>query len=697
MANASGPDISFYQDNPTTPQRIDFVKMKQQADFVIIRAGQNLWVDRDFQHNWAEARRVGLPRGSYWFYDSRVNPSKQAEKYVETLGNDLGELPLFLDLEENYGGPYAGWQHWYTCLERLKTLVGGKEIGIYTAYFYWTTHAPGTPANLQYFRQYPLWIAHYQVLQPRIPAPWTEWLFWQYTDKADGAAYGVESREIDMNYFNGDGEAFRRRFNLQPIQNQYRIDLSIRDGAGPTFSVLGQLQADDTIERLETAGEWMRVRRTSDGLIGWTLQNFQVLVESPPTPPPPAPPSEPSPAPHRWYRVNVGVLNLRQGPGMNHEIIGKLYMNEIVEGVLVSADGQWLQLRRSNGMEGWASLEYLAPTSAPTPPPILSTWYRVNTTSLRVRKEPSETAQVVGGLVQGQIVESRQTTSDGAWAHIRRFDGLVGWCSTAYLTNLGGTPPEKLSFSLFPGVTYYRRTTTTPRHIVAHLLVIDMRAGKRQFLVTPPSHSSGILCSRKTTQFLREYGMDIAINGDAFRYLDPAAYPPQTFCPNGGEPVEVYSYAASRGTVYSRRIPDRPILYISPSNEMRFDTPTSTIYNAISGDRYLVFRGSVPANLEDQSIEPRTALGLSQNGRYLILAVVDGRQPGYSEGMTFPELGKLLLEHGAYMAINLDGGGSSVMVIRGISGEPFILNSPIEEGIPGNERSVANHLGLRVR
>ena len=54
-----GPDVSFYQDSPTTPQGIDFVRMNQAADFVIIRAGQNLWPDSDFKDNWQRAKQAG--------------------------------------------------------------------------------------------------------------------------------------------------------------------------------------------------------------------------------------------------------------------------------------------------------------------------------------------------------------------------------------------------------------------------------------------------------------------------------------------------------------------------------------------------------------------------------------------------------------------------------------------------------------
>ena len=72
MGNAIGPDVSFYQDLEETPEKIDFVKMQKTANFVIIRAGQNLWPDPDFEYNWTEAKKAGLPRGSYWFYDSRA-------------------------------------------------------------------------------------------------------------------------------------------------------------------------------------------------------------------------------------------------------------------------------------------------------------------------------------------------------------------------------------------------------------------------------------------------------------------------------------------------------------------------------------------------------------------------------------------------------------------------------------------------
>jgi len=119
--------------------------------------------------------------------------------------------------------------------------------------------------------------------------------------------------------------------------------------------------------------------------------------------------------------------------------------------------------------------------------------------------------------------------------------------------------------------------------------------------------------------------------------------------------------------------------------------------DAIGGFPLLVRDSAVAAVLDSASTRalgsvrhPRTAVGVGSGGRRLVYVVVDGRQPGYSVGMTLPELASLMLELGSRDAINLDGGGSSTMAIR-TDGGVRILNRPSDAG---GERQVANALGV---
>jgi hypothetical protein len=83
---------------------------------------------------------------------------------------------------------------------------------------------------------------------------------------------------------------------------------------------------------------------------------------------------------------------------------------------------------------------------------------------------------------------------------------------------------------------------------------------------------------------------------------------------------------------------------------------------------------------------PRTAVGWNETVLHWV--VVDGRQPPYSDGMTLDELADLLVRLGAREAINLDGGGSTAMVVAGA-----VVNRPSDaEG----ERTVSNALALEA-
>ncbi|MFC4600703.1 phosphodiester glycosidase family protein [Cohnella hongkongensis] len=82
-------------------------------------------------------------------------------------------------------------------------------------------------------------------------------------------------------------------------------------------------------------------------------------------------------------------------------------------------------------------------------------------------------------------------------------------------------------------------------------------------------------------------------------------------------------------------------------------------------------KGLIPNRSQGWGVAPRTVMGQREDGALLFL-IIDGRQPGYSIGATLYDAQEILLEHGAVIAANLDGGSSTVLVQEG--GE--IVNKP---------------------
>ncbi|MFK7694415.1 phosphodiester glycosidase family protein [Paenibacillus sp. HJGM_3] len=131
--------------------------------------------------------------------------------------------------------------------------------------------------------------------------------------------------------------------------------------------------------------------------------------------------------------------------------------------------------------------------------------------------------------------------------------------------------------------------------------------------------------------------------------------------------------------------------------DVSFDKGVNDAVQVISGNstlgKVLLLDGEIPAEILDPadslntSREPRTMLG-TKDGK-LFIVVVDGRQPGHSNGLTLAEGAKYLKSLGADQAINLDGGGSSTYYARQPGDElPTLLNRPSD----GIERTVANSI-----
>ncbi len=132
---------------------------------------------------------------------------------------------------------------------------------------------------------------------------------------------------------------------------------------------------------------------------------------------------------------------------------------------------------------------------------------------------------------------------------------------------------------------------------------------------------------------------------------------------------------------------------IAVGDKLRFDTVCASgwesVTTAIGGGDLILENGAMPENILDEDHEtaanPRTAVGIKEDGKVVFFAV-DGRQKT-AKGLTETELSAVMRELGCTSALNLDGGGSTtVMVKHSTATETVCVNKPADV----NYRAIAN-------
>jgi hypothetical protein len=175
---------------------------------------------------------------------------------------------------------------------------------------------------------------------------------------------------------------------------------------------------------------------------------------------------------------------------------------------------------------------------------------------------------------------------------------------------------------------------------------------------------------------------EIAVNADG---RVEAADRNDQIIPAGGFVAAAQGPAA---TWLKREFPVGALAAVKP----KVDRIWPGLSEAVAGGPTLVRDGQVALTSVEEKFAaditkgraPRTGIGLHDDGTITLL-VVDGRDAGYSIGMTLTEFAEQFRALGATQALNFDGGGSSTMVIQG-----RVVNRPSD----GRERPVTTAIGL---
>jgi GH25 family lysozyme M1 (1,4-beta-N-acetylmuramidase) len=296
------------------------------AAYVFMKSSQATFTDVLFTVNWRKAKDAGLLRGAYHYLDYTKPARDQANYFADLIGSDPGELPPVVDYEQNRTDNSVVTARTYLkdFLEQMKLL--GNRCILYTGASFWKTYGETS----SYWTHYPLWLAQYTTAAaPTVPEPWMRWIFWQYTSKGDGKAYGSESYNLDMNRFDGT----------------YDDLLAFAGISNPTVNYEGRISS------LEQRVAVLEQRLASFTQAGSTTAVSTTTIPAVETPVPSTPPQ---PATATQAVCLAYGLNVRSGPGTNYPVVSGLVSGQRV--TVLERQSGWA---RFEAPAGWSSDQYL--------------------------------------------------------------------------------------------------------------------------------------------------------------------------------------------------------------------------------------------------------------------------------------------------------------------------------------------------
>ncbi len=146
--------------------------------------------------------------------------------------------------------------------------------------------------------------------------------------------------------------------------------LNLRSGPGLNYSSIAEIPEGETLNVIARSGLWINVQRANSSMTGWVNKTYTRPVgvaASVPQPAVTAQPSSSAPSTGSFAVVNSAFVNLRSGSGFEFDTLAEMPYGEVL--TVIGRSGAWINVRRSNGQEGWSSSAVLklsgtAPTIA---------------------------------------------------------------------------------------------------------------------------------------------------------------------------------------------------------------------------------------------------------------------------------------------------------------------------------------------
>jgi lysozyme len=205
-----GIDVSHYQSN------INWTTLElEKPHFMFIKASEGLTIkDEKYNSYYAEARKMGIPVGSYHFFSYKSTGREQAENFLSSLQLQPGDLLPVLDAERTRSLPADKQKVTNELTDFINAVY--EKLGIYPI-IYCTHSYYQTYLNETIQDKCKLWIVDYKA------KPECDWTLWQTTNKFKLMSI---NGHVDLNFYNGSKENLKELF-YQQSDEQFLLDASL--------------------------------------------------------------------------------------------------------------------------------------------------------------------------------------------------------------------------------------------------------------------------------------------------------------------------------------------------------------------------------------------------------------------------------------------------------------------------------------
>ncbi|UIR28523.1 SH3 domain-containing protein [Priestia flexa] len=209
--------------------------------------------------------------------------------------------------------------------------------------------------------------------------------------------------------------------------------LNVRSAASTSASIVTNLPRNAKVTVIKENGDWSQIK-TSDGKTGWVANKYLADVKA-------DAPKDEGTSVSKQATVNASSLNVRSAASTSASIVTNLPRNAKV--TVIKENGDWSQIKTSDGKTGWVANKYLADVKADAPKDdgtSVSKQATVNASSLNVRSAASTSASIVTNLPRNAKVTVIKENGD--WSQIKTSDGKTGWVANKYLADVKADAPK---------------------------------------------------------------------------------------------------------------------------------------------------------------------------------------------------------------------------------------------------------------